>query len=124
MDAVQEAWPHNFSQALRRPEPLVAPRHVKRAVEYIQAHPDNLVSGMELAWLSNVSQRALQEGFRRFVGMSIVAYQRQVRLERAHAALADGELMSITGWPCDTGAAMPAGSASTCRAPTVSAQRK
>jgi transcriptional regulator GlxA family with amidase domain len=46
-----------------------------------------LVSGVELARLSNVSQRALQEGFRRFVGMSIVAYQRQVRLERAFEAL-------------------------------------
>lgn len=96
VDAVLEAWPHNFSQALRRPEPLIAPRHVKRAVEYIQAHPDNLVSGTELARLSNVSQRALQEGFRRFMGMSIVAYQRQVRLERAYAALADGGLMSVT----------------------------
>ena len=87
IDAVLEAWPHNFTEALRQPAPRVAPRHVKLAMAFIQAHPEQLVSGVELARLSNVSQRALQEGFRRFVGMSIVAYQRQVRLERAFEAL-------------------------------------
>ena len=87
IDAVLEAWPHNFSEALRRPAPSVAPLHVKLAMAFIQTHPEQLVSGVELARLSNVSQRALQEGFRRFVGMSIVAYQRQVRLARAFEAL-------------------------------------
>lgn len=87
IDAVLEAWPHNFSEVLRRPTAMVAPRHVKLAVEFIQAHPEQLVSGVDLARLSHVSQRALQEGFRRFVGMSIVAYQRQVRLERAYEVL-------------------------------------
>ncbi|QXI03746.1 AraC family transcriptional regulator [Pseudomonas tensinigenes] len=87
VDAVLEAWPHNFSEALQRPAPMVAPKHVKLAVEFIQAHPEQLVSGVDLARLSHVSQRALQEGFRRFVGMSIVAYQRQVRLERAYEDL-------------------------------------
>ncbi|MFJ2682410.1 helix-turn-helix domain-containing protein [Pseudomonas sp. NPDC087342] len=96
VDAVLEAWPHNFTQALRRPAPQIAPRHVRLAVEYIQEHPDNLVSGTELARLSNVSQRALQDGFRRFVGMSIVDYQRQVRLERAYDALVGGASMSVT----------------------------
>ena len=87
VDAVLENWPHNYSEALRRPGPLIAPRHVKLAVEYIQEHPETLLSGTELAELTNVSLRALQEGFRRFVGCSIVAYQRQVRLERAYLAL-------------------------------------
>jgi AraC-like DNA-binding protein len=96
VDAVLEAWPHNFTEALRRPAPLIAPRHVKLAVEYIQEHPDNLVSGADLARLSNVSQRALQEGFRRFVGTSIVTYQRQVRLERAYAALSQPGTQSVT----------------------------
>ncbi|MBP5959266.1 helix-turn-helix transcriptional regulator [Pseudomonas anatoliensis] len=96
IDAVLEAWPHNFTEALRRPAPLVAPRHVKLAVEFIQAHPEQLISGVDLARLSNVSQRALQEGFRRFVGTSIVAYQRQVRLERAYEALAQRHSNSVT----------------------------
>ena len=92
VDSVLETWPHNYSDALNRPQPLIAPRHVKLAVDYIQAHPQALVSGTELAALSNVSLRALQDGFRRFVGTSIGAYQRQVRLERAYATLLeDGE---------------------------------
>ena len=53
-------------------------------------------SGVDLARLSHVSQRALQEGFRRFVGMSIVAYQRQVRLQRAYEALVRGHAGSVT----------------------------
>jgi len=96
VDAVLEAWPHNFSEALRRPEAQIAPRHVKQAIEYIQAHPEQLVSGTDLAGLVNVSLRALQEGFRRFVGTSIVAYQRQVRLERACEALKRGPSSSVT----------------------------
>ncbi|WP_448089959.1 AraC family transcriptional regulator [Pseudomonas azerbaijanoccidentalis] len=96
IDAVLEAWPHNFSQALQRPAPLIAPRHVKLAVEYIQEHPDSLVSGTELASMTNVSLRALQDGFRHFVGTSIVAYQRQVRLERAYDVLAQGISPSVT----------------------------
>jgi len=69
---------------------------VKLAMEFIQAHPEQLVSGVELARLSNVSQRALQEGFRRFVGMPIVAYQRQVRLERAFEVLGQRHSASVT----------------------------
>lgn len=95
VDAVLENWPHNYSEALRRPGPMIAPRHVRRAVEYIQAHPEAQLSGTELAELTNVSLRALQEGFRRFMGSSIVAYQRQVRLERAHAALLEDSAQSI-----------------------------
>ncbi|MGE8190319.1 helix-turn-helix transcriptional regulator [Pseudomonas sp. NPDC086278] len=96
VDAVLEAWPHNFTPALRNPEPLIAPRHVRLAVDYIRAHPENLLSGTDLARLTNVSQRALQDGFRRFVGTTIVAYQRQVRLERAHEVLARDDSTSVT----------------------------
>ena len=96
LDAVLESWPHNFTQALRQPAPLIAPRHVKLAVEHIQAHPEHLLSGTDLARLTHVSQRALQEGFRRFMGSSIVAYQRQVRLQRAHEALAQRDSPSVT----------------------------
>ena len=96
VDAVLQAWPHSYSDALRAPTPAIAPRHVRLAMDYIREHPQALVSGSELAHLTNVSLRALQEGFRRFVGSSIVAYQRQVRLERAHEALRQGSAQSIT----------------------------
>lgn len=96
VDSVLETWPHNYSEALNRPQPLIAPRHVKLAVDYIQAHPQALVSGSELADLSNISLRALQDGFRRFVGTSIAAYQRQVRLERAYDVLQQDGTQSVS----------------------------
>jgi AraC-like DNA-binding protein len=96
VDAVLEAWPHNYTQRLQRPQPLIAPRHVKQAIDYLHEHPQVLVSGSDLAQLSNVSLRALQEGFRRFKGTSIVAYQRQVRLERAYAVLNQDAAPSVT----------------------------
>ncbi|QPG62538.1 helix-turn-helix transcriptional regulator [Pseudomonas sp. BIGb0427] len=96
VDALLEIWPHNFSQALQRPAPMIAPRHVKLAIEYLQAHPHSQVSGTELARVCNVSLRALQDGFRRFMGLSIVAYQRQLRLEHAHHALRQRGAASVT----------------------------
>ncbi|WP_440466318.1 AraC family transcriptional regulator [Pseudomonas sp. YH-1] len=96
VDSVLEIWPHNYSDALKRPTPQIAPRHVKLAMDYIQEHPDAMVSGSELAELTNVSLRALQEGFRRFVGSSIVAYQREVRLQRAYDALQQDSAQSVS----------------------------
>lgn len=96
VDSVLEAWPHTYSEALLAPTPAIAPRHVRLAMDYIRAHPEALVSGSELAQLSHVSLRALQEGFRRFAGCSIVAYQRQVRLEQAREALRQDPAQSIT----------------------------
>ncbi|NIE73178.1 AraC family transcriptional regulator [Pantoea sp. Ap-967] len=95
IDALLETWPHNYSEALRRPAPTIAPRHVKLAMAYLQEHPARLVSGSELAGLANVSLRALQDGFRRFAGTSIVGYQRQVRLEQARQVLERGEGGSV-----------------------------
>lgn len=95
VDAALEGWPHNYSDALRRPAPALAPRHVKRVMTYLREHPLRQASGAELAGLANVSLRALQEGFRRFAGTSIVAYQRQVRLESARQVLARGEVGSV-----------------------------
>ncbi|QKZ05403.1 MULTISPECIES: helix-turn-helix transcriptional regulator [Pseudomonas] len=96
VDAVLESWPHSYSEALRRPGPSIAPRHVRLAMEYIQEHPHCLVSSTELAALSHVSLRALQDGFRRFMGTSIAAYQRQVRLARAYEAFRQGAAASVT----------------------------
>ena len=95
VDAVLEAWPHNYSEALRSPVPSIAPRHVKAAMAHIRDQPLSVISGSELAGQVNVSLRALQDGFRRFAGTSIVGYQRQVRLEQARQALANGEGSSV-----------------------------
>ncbi|MFB9265997.1 helix-turn-helix transcriptional regulator [Bradyrhizobium erythrophlei] len=87
VDLLLEAWPNTYSEVLRRSPPMIAPRHVKLAVDFIHDHATMLPSGTELAALSGVSLRSLQAGFRRFVGVSITAYQRQIRLERARTDL-------------------------------------
>ncbi|WP_447748985.1 AraC family transcriptional regulator [Pseudomonas nicosulfuronedens] len=100
VDSVLDIWPHNYSDALKHPAPQIAPRHVKLAMDFIQhsiqERPDAQVCGAELAQLSNVSLRALQDGFRRFVGSSIVAYQREVRLQRAYEALKQDGAQSVS----------------------------
>jgi len=85
VDLALEVWPNNYSEMLDRPPPMIAPQHVKLAIDFIHDYADAIPSGTELAALSGVSLRALQAGFRRFVGVSIGAYQRQIRLERARA---------------------------------------
>ncbi|WP_277877216.1 AraC family transcriptional regulator [Acetobacter musti] len=83
IDFVLERWPNSYSEALNRPPPMVAPRHVKCAIDLIRDNPQHISSGAELAALSGVSLRSLQAGFRQFAGTSITTYQRRVRLERA-----------------------------------------
>lgn len=82
IDLVLETWPNSYSEMLGRPAAMIAPKHVKLAIDFINTHAELLPSGTELAALSGSSLRSLQAGFRRFAGTSIAAYQRQVRLER------------------------------------------
>lgn len=83
IDFVLESWPNSYSKALNQPPPVVAPRHVKLAADFIRDNPQKTICGAELAMLTGTSLRSLQAGFRQFLGSSITAYQRQIRLERA-----------------------------------------
>ncbi|SCX29643.1 HTH-type transcriptional repressor of iron proteins A [Agrobacterium sp. DSM 25558] len=80
-------YPNNYTQKLKAPLPLVAPRQVPRAIDYIQAHPEDRSSPEFLASLSAVSVRALQYSFLLFVGQSSSEYQRALRLQKAREDL-------------------------------------
>lgn len=95
VDLILEIWPHNYSKLLLRPSAAVAPRHVRLAIDFIAEHPSADIDSAQLAALGGVSVRALQAGFRRFVGTSIQAYQRQVRLERAREELIENPVSSV-----------------------------
>lgn len=82
-DLVLEILPHNYRDDMRRTPNLIAPKHVKRTVEYIQAHADTPLAAEDLVDVSGVSLRALQYGFKKFLGVSISEYERSVRLDRA-----------------------------------------
>lgn len=60
---------------------------VRAAMDLIESAPQSALTTSRLALECHVSVRALQEGFRRHVGMSPMAYLRLVRLRRAHADL-------------------------------------
>ncbi len=82
-DMVLELLPHNYRDALQRMPGMIAPRYVKRAIDYIQANAQVGICSEDLVRISGVSLRALQYGFRKFLIASISEYERSVRLDRA-----------------------------------------
>jgi AraC-like DNA-binding protein len=67
--------------------PYPAPRAIRQAIDVLQSQPDQPITIAKLADITRVSERSLQAGFRRYVGMSPTSYLRQVRLDRAHEEL-------------------------------------
>ncbi|MGN7800372.1 AraC family transcriptional regulator [Leifsonia sp. 22587] len=85
------AQPHNHSTALRAPAPDPGRRPVSRAVELIRADPAHPWTVVELAAEVSVSARSLQQGFRRALDTTPMAYLRTVRLENVREELARAE---------------------------------
>lgn len=82
---------HPWRDELADPTGPVRPAPVKRATDAVQARPEHPFTTAELAALARVSVRRLQESFRQYVGMSPMAYVREVRLERVHEELRAGD---------------------------------
>ena len=80
---------HNFSRELECPRPPARPRVVKRAIEFIESHPQAPLTAADIARAAGSSVRSLQQGFAQHVGVSPMAYLRDVRLARAHAELVE-----------------------------------
>ncbi|MBJ7555982.1 AraC family transcriptional regulator [Marinomonas spartinae] len=79
--------PHNYTDALNEPVRTLAPRHVKKVEEYIEAHADEALSPAKLANIAGVSVRTLYAGFKDFRHISPMEYLRTVRLQRAREDL-------------------------------------
>lgn len=80
--------PHNHSAALAVPPPAPGVRPVAQAVELLRsdlAHPWTVA---ELAAEVSLNVRSLQEGFRRSLDTTPMAYLRRLRLDRVHEELA------------------------------------
>ncbi|MGW7430606.1 AraC family transcriptional regulator [Streptomyces sp. NPDC054861] len=78
---------HPWREELDRPGERLRPAPVKRAMDAVRARPEHPFTTTELAALAKVSVRRLQESFREYVGMSPMAYVREVRLDRVHEEL-------------------------------------
>lgn len=85
------AQPHNYADALRAPARPAPPPQIARVIEHIEADPAAIATAGDLARAACLSLRALEEGFRRTLGVSPMRYLRDVRLARARALLAAGD---------------------------------
>jgi AraC-like DNA-binding protein len=96
MESLLLAQPHNYSSALSSPVASAGPRPVAHAVELLRANPEHAWTVSELADVVAVSVRSLQEGFRRSMSNTPMAYLRELRLEQIHKELSDAEPGTVT----------------------------
>lgn len=82
---------HPFRDELASPAGKLRPAPVKRAMHAVQERPEHPFTPTTLAAEARVGVRWLQEAFRRYVGMSPMAYVRDVRLTRARDELRAAE---------------------------------
>ncbi|UXT20416.1 AraC family transcriptional regulator [Agrobacterium tumefaciens] len=88
-DLVVRSVPHRLSYLLNKKVHLIAPRHVRRAVEFMHANIGQPLTMQSVAEAAGVSIRALETGFRDFKGTSPLAYLRTIRLRAVREDLLD-----------------------------------
>jgi AraC-like DNA-binding protein len=82
---------HPYREQLAAPAEPGRPGAVRNAMDIIEAEAHLPLTTSTLARQCHVSVRTLQEGFRRHLGMSPMAYVRVVRLRRAHRELSSAD---------------------------------
>ncbi|MER5734770.1 AraC family transcriptional regulator [Streptomyces sp. NPDC002262] len=82
---------HPWRDELAHPGGPRRPAPVKRAMDAVRERPEHPFTTGELAVHARVSVRRLQESFREYVGMSPMAFVREVRLERVREELRAAE---------------------------------
>lgn len=87
MTALLLSHPHNYSDVLQRIEKSVAPRDVKRAIDYIEAHLDRALTVADLVKVTGVAGRTLFMHFKNFEGVSPMRYLRNARLRQVRQTL-------------------------------------
>lgn len=90
------ATEHPHRAALEGEAADAAPWAIRTAIEVIEAEADQPLTVSMLAERSCASVRALQQGFRRHLGTSPMAYLREVRLRRAHQDLLASDPSTVT----------------------------
>ncbi|GLY03553.1 AraC family transcriptional regulator [Actinoplanes sp. NBRC 101535] len=88
--------PHPYHEELVTPGGTGPPRAIRRALTAIGDEPERSFAVSDLAAVAGISVRSLQEGFRRHVGCTPMAYLQQVRLDRSHEALRQGGPARLT----------------------------
>ena len=91
------SFPHRFRELYDRGAAPCAPYYVHRAEDYIRAHLREPISVEDLVAASDVRMRSLFSGFRRFRGLTPMAYVKALRLELAFDELSRADpVRSVT----------------------------
>jgi AraC-like DNA-binding protein len=90
------ATEHPYRAALEGQPQNLGPRAIRDAMDMIEAEADQPLTVSVLAERNYVSVRSLQKGFREHLGVTPMAYLRQVRLRRAHQMLLDSDPSRVT----------------------------
>lgn len=90
------AQPQYHAMVLEAERAAPPSKAVKAAVDLIEEHPEQSWTTTDLAREVGIGVRALQEGFRRQIGVPPLTYLREVRLNRGHAELAASSPYDVT----------------------------
>jgi AraC-like DNA-binding protein len=86
----------NYRDELTAPAPAGPPRAIRRVIDAVHDEPEKSFTVTDLATIGRMSVRSLQEGFRRHLGTAPMSYVQQVRLDRAHQTLLQGDTGRLT----------------------------
>jgi AraC-like DNA-binding protein len=87
MTALLLSQPHNYTRVLRLRERPIAPRDVRRVIDYIHENLAEAITLADLVAVSGVAGCTLLKHFREFKGVSPMRYIRNLRLARVRDEL-------------------------------------
>jgi AraC-like DNA-binding protein len=88
--------PHNYAEELAAEERRPSEAVLQRAIDLMHAHPETSWDTPALAYATGVTARALQKAFQRSGQLPPMTYLRTLRLQSAHAELADSDMGATT----------------------------
>lgn len=105
MSALLLAHHSNYTPMIRGEAQIAPSRAVSIALEWIEGHPKWRHTTASLAKEADVTERALQRGFRKHLNMRPMEYLREVRLRRIRDELlaAQADAATVTGLAAEWG---------------------
>lgn len=100
MNSLLHLQPSNYHGDVVRPSQQAAHPVVRDAIAYIDAHLAERLTMKSISDNVHMSVRSIQQGFRKELGVTPIAYVRERRLERVHDELADAlpsDGVTVTG---------------------------
>lgn len=82
---------HNYFDQLNNEKSVVTPRHIRRACEFVENNIKGKITLDDLCREASVTQRTLQNGFRKYLGQSPTEFIRSRRLHYIHTALKESK---------------------------------